>query len=88
MAVKTVGYLPNVDQTFGGTFSTTTPPPGRTSRSASAEPAVDRETQHRRSPANKPRGRGSRPEHAEPILPLCGGIGRRFGGLTPCATSI
>jgi branched-chain amino acid transport system substrate-binding protein len=31
LAVKTVGYIPNVDQTFGGTFSTTTPPPGRTS---------------------------------------------------------
>jgi branched-chain amino acid transport system substrate-binding protein len=31
LAVKTVGYIPSVDQTFGGTFSTTTPPPGRTS---------------------------------------------------------
>src|SRR5437764_4755179 len=31
LAVKTVGYIPNVDQTFGGTFSTSTPPPGRTS---------------------------------------------------------
>src|SRR5947207_5706141 len=31
LAVKTVGYIPNVDQTFGGTFSATTPAPGRTS---------------------------------------------------------
>jgi branched-chain amino acid transport system substrate-binding protein len=31
LAVKTVGYIPNVDQTFGGTFSAKTPPPGRTS---------------------------------------------------------
>lgn len=29
LAVKTVGYIPNVDQTFGGTFSSNTPPPGR-----------------------------------------------------------
>src|SRR3954452_7795918 len=29
LAVKTVGYIPNVDQTFGGTFSAKTPPPGR-----------------------------------------------------------
>ena len=27
--VKTVQFIPNVDQTFGGTFSSTTPPPGR-----------------------------------------------------------
>jgi len=31
LAVRTVGYIPNVDQTFGGTFSATTPAPGRTS---------------------------------------------------------
>ncbi|MCW2977637.1 MAG: hypothetical protein JWM06_2918 [Actinomycetia bacterium] len=31
LAIKTVGYIPQVDQTFGGTFSTSTPPPGRTS---------------------------------------------------------
>jgi branched-chain amino acid transport system substrate-binding protein len=31
LAVKTVGYIPNVDQTFGGTFSSSTPAPGRTS---------------------------------------------------------
>jgi branched-chain amino acid transport system substrate-binding protein len=31
LAVKTVGYIPKVDQTFGGTFSPTTPAPGRTS---------------------------------------------------------
>jgi branched-chain amino acid transport system substrate-binding protein len=30
LAVKTVGYIPNVDQTFGGTFSSKTPAPGRT----------------------------------------------------------
>jgi branched-chain amino acid transport system substrate-binding protein len=30
LAVKTVGYIPAVDQTFGGTFSTKTPAPGRT----------------------------------------------------------
>jgi len=30
LAVKTVGYIPNVDQTFGGTFSASTPAPGRT----------------------------------------------------------
>ncbi len=29
LAVKTVGYIPGVDQTFGGTFSSRTPPPGR-----------------------------------------------------------
>jgi branched-chain amino acid transport system substrate-binding protein len=29
LAIKTVGEVPNVDQTFGGTFSTKTPPPGR-----------------------------------------------------------
>jgi branched-chain amino acid transport system substrate-binding protein len=29
LAVKTVGYIPNVDQTFGGTFSASTPAPGR-----------------------------------------------------------
>ncbi|HVN60183.1 MAG TPA: ABC transporter substrate-binding protein, partial [Gaiellaceae bacterium] len=27
--VKTVQFIPNVDQTFGGTFSPSTPPPGR-----------------------------------------------------------
>jgi branched-chain amino acid transport system substrate-binding protein len=31
LAVKTVGYIPSVDQTFGGTFSASTPAPGRTS---------------------------------------------------------
>ena len=31
LAVKTVGYIPKVDQTFGGTFSPSTPAPGRTS---------------------------------------------------------
>jgi branched-chain amino acid transport system substrate-binding protein len=31
LAVKTVGYIPQVDQTFGGTFSPTTAAPGRTS---------------------------------------------------------
>lgn len=30
LAIKTVGEVPGVDQTFGGTFSTSTPPPGRT----------------------------------------------------------
>jgi branched-chain amino acid transport system substrate-binding protein len=30
LATKTVGEVPNVDQTFGGTFSSKTPPPGRT----------------------------------------------------------
>jgi branched-chain amino acid transport system substrate-binding protein len=29
LAVKTVGYIPGVDQTFGGTFSSKTPAPGR-----------------------------------------------------------
>ena len=29
LAVKTVGSVPGVTQTFGGTFSTSTPPPGR-----------------------------------------------------------
>src|SRR3954469_16551234 len=29
LAIKTVGEVPNVDQTFGGTFSPKTPPPGR-----------------------------------------------------------
>jgi len=29
LAIKTVGYIPGVDQTFGGTFSGKTPPPGR-----------------------------------------------------------
>ncbi len=29
LAIKTVGEVPNVDQTFGGTFSTSTPAPGR-----------------------------------------------------------
>ena len=28
--VKLVGYVPNVDQTFGGLFKKTSPPPGRT----------------------------------------------------------
>ena len=31
LATKTVGYIPRVDQTFGGTFSPLTPAPGRTS---------------------------------------------------------
>jgi branched-chain amino acid transport system substrate-binding protein len=31
LATKTVGYIPNVDQTFGGTFSANTHAPGRTS---------------------------------------------------------
>ena len=31
LAIKTVGEVPNVDQTFGGTFSSSTPAPGRTS---------------------------------------------------------
>ena len=31
LAIKTVGYIPRVDQTFGGTFSPLTPAPGRTS---------------------------------------------------------
>ena len=29
LAVKTVNQIPGVDQTFGGTFSATTPAPGR-----------------------------------------------------------
>ena len=29
LAIKTVGYIPGVDQTFGGTFSSKTPAPGR-----------------------------------------------------------
>jgi branched-chain amino acid transport system substrate-binding protein len=29
LAVKTVGFIPQVDQTFGGTFSPSTPAPGR-----------------------------------------------------------
>ena len=29
LAVKTVSAIPNVDQTFGGTFSGSTPAPGR-----------------------------------------------------------
>ena len=29
LATKTVGEMPGVDQTFGGTFSTKTPAPGR-----------------------------------------------------------
>ena len=28
--VKTVQYIPNVDQSFGGTYTPSTPPPGRT----------------------------------------------------------
>jgi branched-chain amino acid transport system substrate-binding protein len=31
LAVKTVAAIPNVTQSFGGTFSSSTPPPGRTS---------------------------------------------------------
>ena len=34
LAIKTVGEVPNVDQTFGGTFSSSTPAPGARSRSA------------------------------------------------------
>jgi len=34
LATKTVGEIPGVDQTFGGTFSTKTPPPDATSRNA------------------------------------------------------
>lgn len=30
LTVKTIRRIPNVDQTFGGTFSPSTPPPGRT----------------------------------------------------------
>jgi branched-chain amino acid transport system substrate-binding protein len=30
LAIKTIGAVPNVDQTFGGTFSSSTPAPGRT----------------------------------------------------------
>ena len=30
LAIKTVGYIPGVDQSFGGTFSAATPAPGRT----------------------------------------------------------
>jgi branched-chain amino acid transport system substrate-binding protein len=30
LAIKTVGEVPNVDQTFGGTYSSSTPAPGRT----------------------------------------------------------
>ncbi len=30
LAIKTVGEVPNVDQTFGGTYSSATPAPGRT----------------------------------------------------------
>ncbi|HZR93097.1 MAG TPA: ABC transporter substrate-binding protein [Gaiellaceae bacterium] len=28
--IRTIAYVPKVDQTFGGTFSSSTPPPGRT----------------------------------------------------------
>ncbi|HEX3835194.1 MAG TPA: hypothetical protein VHW04_24645, partial [Solirubrobacteraceae bacterium] len=31
LAVKTVAAIPNVNQSFGGTFSSSTPAPGRTS---------------------------------------------------------
>ena len=30
LAIRTIAYVPKVDQTFGGTFSPSTPPPGRT----------------------------------------------------------
>ena len=43
LAVKTVGEIPGVNQTFGGTFSTTTPAPGRTSPNASSGASVDRQ---------------------------------------------
>jgi branched-chain amino acid transport system substrate-binding protein len=29
LAIRTIAYVPKVDQTFGGTFSSNTPPPGR-----------------------------------------------------------
>jgi branched-chain amino acid transport system substrate-binding protein len=29
LAIRTIAFVPKVDQTFGGTFSSTTPPPGR-----------------------------------------------------------
>ena len=31
LAVRTILFVPQVDQTFGGTFSNTTPSPGRSS---------------------------------------------------------
>ena len=82
LAVKTVGYIPNVDQTFGGTFSRKTPAPGRNVPAVrEAEPAVDRQDAAcRRSPASEQVTEAAAAEHAEPILRLRG-IGRRFGGL-------
>ena len=85
LAIKTVGEVPGVDQTFGGTFSPSTPAPGRTAPTCvEAEPAVDRQgDRSRRSPASNDVDRVTQdavPEHAEPILRLRG-IGRRYGGL-------
>ena len=78
---KTVGDIPGVDQTFGGTFSSNTPAPGRNfprARSEACRGSARR--MPRRSPASRRVTEAAAPEHAEPILRLRG-IGRRFGGL-------
>ena len=82
LAIKTVGYIPGVDQTFGGTFSLEDAGAGpQLPAVRQAEPAVDRQdADARRSPASRDVTQADQPNSAEPILRLRG-IGRRFGGL-------
>ncbi len=83
LAIKTVGEVPGVDQTFGGTFSPTHAGSGTDLPDVrEAEPAVDRQDAssegHRLGESSD--RKQQQLEHAEPILRLRG-IGRRFGGL-------
>ena len=82
MAAKTVAKIPNVDQTFGGTFSETTPAPGRTFPpcASAASRGSGRRRRSRRSAASALTDAVDATDHAEPILRLRG-VGRRFGGL-------
>ena len=81
LATKTVGSVPDVDQTFGGTFSDSSPAPGRT------YPPCEKRNIPWLGKTEKPKVVGARgsvteavSEQAEPILRLRG-VGRRFGGL-------
>ena len=81
LATKTVGNVPDVDQTFGGTFSDNTPAPGRTYRPArSGTSRGSARPRSRRSSGARGSVTEAVSEQAEPILRLRG-VGRRFGGL-------
>ena len=89
LAVKTVGEVPNVDQTFGGSYSAKTPAPGRTF--PPAQEASCRGTARTISSEGRPTstlGWRSQPHPSTSSRSsACGGSAGASGACMPCATS-